>query len=73
MARKYRSPQLLTGPKKAVCCLGKKQNRIHDREVLTNYAGELIQHDSSHHKWSPYAKDKWYLITSLDDFSRYIL
>jgi len=50
----------------------KKQKAYHDREVATNYAGELIQHDSSHHKFSPYA-DKWYLITSLDDFSRYIL
>ncbi len=27
---------------------------------------------SSHHKWSLYAKEKWYLITSLDDFSRYL-
>jgi hypothetical protein len=45
----------------------------HDREVLTNYAGELIQHDSSHHLFSPPAKEKWYLITSLDDFSRFIL
>lgn len=26
---------------------------VHDREVLTNYTGELIQHDSSHHLWSP--------------------
>ena len=45
----------------------------HDREVLTNYAGELVQHDSSHHLWSPPAKEKWYLITSLDDFSRFLL
>jgi len=50
----------------------KKQKAYHDREVATNYAGELIQHDSSHHKFSPYA-NKWYLITSLDDYSRYIL
>lgn len=45
----------------------------HDREVLTNYAGELIQHDSSYHLWAPDAGEKWYLITSLDDFSRYML
>jgi hypothetical protein len=32
-------------------------------------AGELIQHDSSLHLWSPWAKEKWWLITSLDDFS----
>jgi hypothetical protein len=51
----------------------KPQKEPHDREVLTNYAGELIQHDSSHHLWSPPAKEKWYLITSLDDFSRFLL
>ena len=34
---------------------------------------KLIQHDSSHHLWAPNAGEKWYLITSLDDFSRYIL
>jgi len=50
-----------------------KKKKAHDREVLTNYAGELLQHDSSHHRWSPYAEDKWYLITTLDDYSRKIL
>jgi hypothetical protein len=45
----------------------------HDHEVATNYIGEIIQHDSSYHLWSPPAKEKWYLITSLDDFSRFIL
>jgi len=49
------------------------KNNPHDREVLTNYVGEIIQHDSSYHLWSPSAKEKWYLITSLDDFSRFIL
>lgn len=39
----------------------------------TNYIGELVQHDSSHHHWSPYAASKWYLITSLDDYSRKLL
>jgi hypothetical protein len=51
----------------------KPQRDPHDRAVLTNYVGELIQHDSSYHLWSPAAKEKWYLITSLDDFSRFIL
>jgi hypothetical protein len=51
----------------------KPKRTIHDREVLTNYAGELIQHDSSYHLWAPSAQEKWYLITSLDDYSRYIL
>ncbi len=51
----------------------KKERRSHEREVLTNYVGELIQHDSSHHKFSPYADKKWYLITTLDDYSRLFL
>ncbi len=33
----------------------------------------MIQHDSSYHRWSPYVEQKWYLITSLDDYSRYML
>lgn len=41
--------------------------------MITNYAGELIQHDSSHHRWSPYTDEKWHLITSIDDYSRYLL
>lgn len=48
------------------------KRKAHDREVLTNHIGELIQHDSSVHKWSPYVTDKWYLITSIDDFSRFM-
>lgn len=51
----------------------RKKKKAHDREVVTNYVGELIQHDSSHHRWSPNAKDKWYLITSIDDYSRFML
>jgi len=49
------------------------KRKAHDREVLTNYPGELSQHDSSHHQFAPYAKGKWYLIASLDNFSRFIL
>ena len=40
---------------------------------MTNYVGELLQHDSSYHKWSPYADEKWHLITTLDDYSRNLL
>ena len=50
-----------------------RKERVHDRQVLTSAIGALIQHDSSHHQWSPYAKEKWYLITSLDDYSRMFL
>lgn len=53
--------------------LPKRAKKIHDREVITNFAGELIQHDSSHHQWSPFVPDKWYLITSIDDYSRGLL
>lgn len=47
--------------------------KIHDREVLTNMVGELAQHDSSHHLWSPYMNRKLYLITTIDDHSRLLL
>jgi len=51
----------------------KPPKKVHDREVITNYIGELVQHDSSHHLWAPDGKQKWYLITSLDDHSRALL
>ncbi|MFA5362967.1 MAG: hypothetical protein WC335_06985 [Candidatus Omnitrophota bacterium] len=50
-----------------------KIKKAHDRYVITNHIGELIQHDASIHLWSPWAKEKWVLITSIDDFSRFIL
>ena len=53
--------------------LPRRPRKRHTREVLTRYVGELIQHDASHHLWAPAAQEKWYLITSLDDFSRYLL
>ena len=49
------------------------KKKAHDREVITTAIGALIQHDASHHRWSPYAKERWALITSLDDFSRKLL
>ncbi len=49
------------------------KRKVHDREVLTSSIGELIQHDASLHLWSPYAAEKWSLITSLDDYSRKLL
>ncbi len=50
-----------------------KVKKAHDREVVTSAIGGLIQHDASHHRWSPYTQDKWVLITSLDDYSRKLL
>jgi hypothetical protein len=49
------------------------RKKVHDREVVTTAIGALVQHDASHHRWSPYAGERWVLITSLDDFSRKIL
>jgi len=53
--------------------LTKPKRKAHEKEVITNYPGKLIQHDSSHHLFAPYAGSKWYLITSLDNYSRLIL
>lgn len=52
---------------------GKIAKKVHDREVLTNLVGELLQHDSSIHLWSPLMNEKLYLITTLDDYSRLIV
>ncbi len=59
--------------RKGLYKLRQKERSSHEREVLTNYIGELIQHDSSHHMSSSYADKKWYLIASLDGYSRLLL
>lgn len=51
----------------------RKREKEHDRQVLTNFVGELIQHDSSHHLFAPDSMQKWYLITSIDDYSRKLI
>jgi hypothetical protein len=66
-------PTIITRAKKNGFYLPRAKKKAHDREVLTHYPGELIQHDSSYHLWAPAAQEKWYLITSLDDYSRFIL
>lgn len=74
---KYRQkvslPTIIDRAKKNGFYIPRPDRKTHDREVLTNYVGELIQHDSSYHRWSPYVDEKWYLITSLDDYSRLLL
>lgn len=50
-----------------------KDKRKHDWTVLTSAPGQLLQHDASTHLWSPYAKEKWVLVTTLDDWSRKLL
>jgi hypothetical protein len=71
--QKVSLPTIIDRAKKNGFYLPRPQRTTHDREVLTHYVGELIQHDSSYHLWAPAAQEKWYLITSLDDFSRFIL
>ena len=71
--QKVSVPTIIKRAKEYDFFLRRPKRKAHDREVLTNYIGELIQHDSSHHRWSPYASEKWYLITSLDDYSRKLL
>jgi hypothetical protein len=77
LRNKYRQKVSLTTvirrAKKHGFYLKKPKRTMHDREVLTRYVGQLIQHDSSYHLWAPAAQEKWYLITSLDDYSRLIL
>ena len=59
--------------KKLGCHKPRKKRKVHDREVLTASIGAMIQHDSSFHQWSPFADEKWYLVTSIDDYSRKLL
>ena len=77
LEKRYRQqvsvPTIIAKAKKYGFYIGKPKKKAHDREVITNNAGELIQHDSSYHLWSPYASCKWWLITSIDDFSRFLL
>jgi hypothetical protein len=67
------SPTIIARAKDFGCYQPHPRKKAHDREVVTTAIGALIQHDASHHRWSPYARERWALITSLDDFSRKIL
>ena len=71
--QKVSLPTIIDRAKRNHFYFPRPKRKAHDREVSTNYPGELIQHDSSHHSFSPYVTGKWHLITSLDDFSRFIL
>ena len=67
------SPTIIARAKGLGCYQPHPRKKAHDREVVTTAIGALIQHDASHHKWSPYAEERWVLITSIDDFSRKLL
>ena len=66
-------PTIIKRAKEEEAYQPKRRGKIHDREVVTTAIGALIQHDASTHLWSPFAKEKWTLITSIDDFSRKLL
>jgi transposase len=67
-------PTIIRRAKALDCYLPRRRKPTpHTREVVTTSIGALIQHDASLHLWSPYAQEKWTLITSIDDFSRMLL
>jgi hypothetical protein len=66
-------PTIIARAKAGGFYIPKPEKKTHNREVITNYPGELVQHDASHHRWSPYVQDIWTGITSIDDYSRVLL
>lgn len=66
-------PTIIQRAKQLDCYKPQRKRKVHDRMVVTSAIGTLIQHDASLHLWSPYASEKWTLITSIDDFSRLLL
>jgi len=67
------SPTIIARVKNMGCYQPHPRKKVHDREVITTAVGALIQHDASHHRWSPYVGERWVVITSIDDFSRKLL
>lgn len=53
----------------------RKSSHEHSRQVITTAPGTLLQHDSSIHLFAPLnvGQHKWYLITTIEDFSRLLL
>ena len=66
-------PTIIQRAKQLDCYKPQRKRKVHDRMVVTSAIRALIQHDASLHLWSPYASEKWTLITSIDDFSRLLL
>jgi hypothetical protein len=66
-------PTIIARAKSMGFYIPKSEKKKHNHEVITNYPGELIQHDASHHRWSPYVQAIWTGITSIDDYSRVLL
>jgi transposase len=66
-------PTIINRAKAQGYYIPRAERKAHTRIVSTTFAGELVQHDSSHHRFSPFMDHKLYLITSLDDYSRLML
>lgn len=66
-------PTIIGRAKRLECYKAPRKHKVHDRAVVTTAIGALIQHDASLHQWSPYAQEKWTLLTSIDDYSRMLL
>ena len=66
-------PAIIRHAKELGFYIPKGERATHERIVSTDFVGELVQHDSSHHLFSPFMDEKLYLITSLDDHSRLLL
>ena len=66
-------PTIIQRAKQLDCYKPQRKHKVHTREVITTAIGALIQHDASIHLWSPFAAEKWTLITSIDDYSRKLL
>ena len=66
-------PTIINRAKSLGFYIPRMERTKHERIVSTDFIGELVQHDSSHHLFSPLMHEKLYLITSLDDHSRLLL
>lgn len=50
-------PTIIDRAKALGCYENRPSRKAHDRQVITSAIGTLIQHDASHHRWSPFAKE----------------
>lgn len=67
-------PTIIERAKSCGCYLNEDlQRELHDQKVEKDYAGELVQHDASEHKFAPYIDQRLFLIASIDTFSRVIV
>ena len=77
LAQDYRQkvslPTIIDRARRNHCYFPRAKQKVPDREVLTHYPGELIQHDSSHHQFYPLAGRKWHLVVSLENLPKKII